>query len=625
MAGSVGMTIGGGSQGDTVAFSGGNSLTQQQIVAAVRNLIGTGDSIRPLNVDAPGSNGLAGKTNVTYYTEDANASVTAGLNQQVVDVIGSGQDTLNGATDGSTLIYSGNDAADTFNVRATTVPGGMIYIHGGDGADILNLAAGTTVQAGLGAGSNIVNLQGSNLTIYDGGTYTVDVTKGADNSITDILGPIAINFSNGTTTSPTGGSGTQLLTLADNSTISVAAGFLSGAMSVSGGNQTVELAGNGEALTLTGAKDTINITGGSNTVTTFGAENIKITASGRKDNLMLGGKSTVSIDGTGSSTVTANGTKLSFALSATAVNLTLSGAHDTVSITAGKNMVSASGDELVKITGSGGADTLSVGSKSTIYAGGAKIGAVLVKSSDQTVTINGTDAVLTLSGSGDSVMIKNTDDTVNITAGKQSVTATKATHVKISGNGGNDTLSLAAGSTIALSGRDVIHLVGGGPLKIAPASSATIFGGSAALTFTAAKGGSDMVILGSGAATLTAGANAHETFVATDGNAVFKHGVGGTDLFYGGSKHDTMSGAGNDRKGSDTFLFESTQKGGTHLITAFKSGQDHIDLIGYSAKAIAAALANQKYSHGTAVITLADHTKITVTGLAHKLTGSDVI
>ena len=85
-----------------------------------------------------------------------------------------------------------------------------------------------------------------------------------------------------------------------------------------------------------------------------------------------------------------------------------------------------------------------------------------------------------------------------------------------------------------------------------------------------------------------------------------------------------MVGAGTDKTHTDLFQFNKNT-GGNHTIQAFTSGKDTIDLHGYTAAELSKAVSDgaKSFKGGTETITLADHTKITITNLKAALTAKD--
>jgi serralysin len=156
---------------------------------------------------------------------------------------------------------------------------------------------------------------------------------------------------------------------------------------------------------------------------------------------------------------------------------------------------------------------------------------------------------------------------------------------------GHDTLSLYQGGTISQlgsAGRDTIHIGTGtttifesghatvtGPYSSGAFGSATIFGGE--LKVTESHGFTKETAV-SGKMTLI-GSSAPTEFIGGTGSTSMVGGKG-SDTFIGGAGHDAMTGGA----GKDLFEFVSSEKGGTHLIKDFVSGQDQLYLEGHTLK-----------------------------------------
>ena len=220
---------------------------------------------------------------------------------------------------------------------------------------------------------------------------------------------------------------------------------------------------------------------------------------------------------------------------------------------------------------------------------------------------NGNDAITVSGGTGfvqvgagtdnieiyddGTVVAGNGDDSINIggsgqvTAGggNDSVTLHNNGHLTI--GAGFDTISLIDSGTITqlgASGVDTISPLGYGSDTIFeagkafvgnPYGTATISGGELKVINQPGVHTLDAV---SGKATLIGGEYSN-TFMGGTGAVVMQGGLG-ADTFVGGSGSDTMTG------GSNTNLFEflAGDKGGSHVITNFVSGQDQLYLEGQS-------------------------------------------
>ena len=176
-----------------------------------------------------------------------------------------------------------------------------------------------------------------------------------------------------------------------------------------------------------------------------------------------------------------------------------------------------------------------------------------------------------------------------VVAGGGNDTITITDKGKIVVGAGHDTLSLYKGGVISQlgsGGRDTIHIGTGttkifeqghatvtGPYSGGAFGAATIFGGELKVT---ESHGITKDIAVSGKMTLL-GSAAPTEFVGGTGSTSMVGG-NGKDTFIGGTGRDTMSGGA----GKDLFEFVHAEKGGTHLIKDFVSGQDHLYLEGHT-------------------------------------------
>lgn len=112
---------------------------------------------------------------------------------------------------------------------------------------------------------------------------------------------------------------------------------------------------------------------------------------------------------------------------------------------------------------------------------------------------------------------------------------------------------------------------------------------------------------GSGNATLL-GNGGNNYF--TTGSGKTSGGAGSTDTFVGGAGFDAMDAAGAK---SAIFQFDSATGGGTHVIQSFDSVHDKLHLVGYDTKQV---LAGARVVGGSTILTLSDHTTITLQGFS---------
>ena len=295
--------------------------------------------------------------------------------------------------------------------------------------------------------------------------------------------------------------------------------------------------------------------------------------------------------------------------------------------TASTDTTLAAGVQVQEIVDNGtGNDTLLGGHQTSIIIG---------NNANDTIDVEGKDTVYTGSGNNTVTFEKGaSSDYLFLGSGNNTVNSLSTTHLSVDGGdnggkgelnlGGHDTIDLygnlnltvtgGKGSTIDGSGNDTITL-GTGSFTIAEKGSATVLGGSGPLKFTGG-GGTDSVVAGSGLATLVGGSGSEYFSAGNQGANVLMQAGTGSDTFVGGTGSDSMTGAGAT---SNLYEFSTTAGGGTHDIYNFTSGRDHIHLAGYDS---AAALSSAQTVHGNTVITLSDHTQVTLVGFTH-LTGSD--
>jgi Ca2+-binding RTX toxin-like protein len=205
--------------------------------------------------------------------------------------------------------------------------------------------------------------------------------------------------------------------------------------------------------------------------------------------------------------------------------------------------------------------TISVGGgdKNVVIYGN---GTVFAGNGNDTITIHGKGSVLAGSGN-DSISVGGRGG-ITVGSGSDTVTLWGSGNFHQDSSLGNDTITLGFGSdTIFEAGNATVHGVFG---------DASISGGTLAF---ANKGTTHVEDALSGAATLVGGQYSNE-FVGGSGTTVMKGGLG-NDTFVSGSGDETMSGG----KGANVFAFIG-DAGGTHVITNFVSGHDHLYLEGYS-------------------------------------------
>jgi len=324
-------------------------------------------------------------------------------------------------------------------------------------------------------------------------------------------------------------------------------------------------------------------------------------------------------------------------------NLVLDGALAPTTVTAGANVqalfdTGGGQDTLVGntattlfVANSAGDSISSAAAASTIIGGAGSdtvsaVGSVTAYLEDGNNQVNLGGGALSLLGTGG-------DDTVNVVAGKNTVTADYKATLDLSGNGTTDQVTLAAGSSVYISGSNVttnitgnhetivitgsnehINLIGSGDkIIIAGGTNDTITystpGKGKGHAATVIGGGDDS----KGKKHITAGAAS----TIHGGRATFVHAAGEHNVFTGTRHADTMVGALHDKTGgSDLFKLDATVHS-THTITAFSSQHDTISIGHISQKQLVADLRHATITgagaHTTTVFT-SDNTKITIVG-----------
>lgn len=282
--------------------------------------------------------------------------------------------------------------------------------------------------------------------------------------------------------------------------------------------------------------------------------------------------------------------------------------------------VSRTGD--ASLSGGGGANQFWLG------AGAAAIDSdgvdtIVAGSGDVTIT-GGANAISAVDGHSDLVFGG---------AGK----LTFANHV------GNSTVSGGSGSATLLGGHGSALLFGGkagGNYLVAGQGSSTLFGGGGGDVLFAKGSGGDVLVAGGDNATLYGGSSSgNDLYVGGAGRNVIAAGSGsdtvagcagqstvfagaGSDLIFGADGGGAVvAGTGNATlvggRGGELYAVFSGRAGGDVLIDHFRPGTDHLTLPGFSAQSIAAAFAAQTDHAGSALVVLADGTRITFAGLSH--------
>ena len=169
------------------------------------------------------------------------------------------------------------------------------------------------------------------------------------------------------------------------------------------------------------------------------------------------------------------------------------------------------------------------------------------------------------------------------------------------GNSGGDLLVAGAGNETLTSAGETRGSYGIG-------TGAMIYGGTGADVLVAG-GLSDTEVAGSGAATMFGGAGL-TLLDAGSGADVIVTGTGGA-FVQGGSGQATIQAG----LGANTLVFLNGQGGGTDVVDGFKVGTDRLSLRGFGGGVQAGVTGSQAVG-GSTVLTLADNTRITLTGVA---------
>lgn len=169
-------------------------------------------------------------------------------------------------------------------------------------------------------------------------------------------------------------------------------------------------------------------------------------------------------------------------------------------------------------------------------------------------------------------------------------------HDRLAAGGGNDLLDGGAGSDRLLGGRgrDQLHGGGGADRLLGGADHDTLRGGSGR-DLLAGEAGNDRLVGDSENDRLEGGAGHDRLFGGIDDDVLLGHGgidrlfgQAGADRLYGGAGADLLDGgSGSDRlsggSGADIFRYQAStdSRSGRHadLITDFRPGSDHLDLV----------------------------------------------
>jgi len=541
--------------------AGGSEDTIQVIGYANYTLAQEGANLRII-LDGSNSILLIGVNQASFTAADINIPLAGGGNDPTTgpdNLTGtSGNDTIDALAGDDTVSGLGGDDTLTGNT-------GVDVLHGGDNNDTLNGGADADT---LNGGADADTLNG------DAGDDTLDGGDGND----------ALN----------GGTGNDTFLFSTGGDVDTITGFTAG-----------------------GSEDTINVTGyASYTLAQEGA-NLRIILDGSNSILLIGVNQAaftaadinIPLAGGGNTPTTGNDV------------LTGTAAADVIDALAGDDTVSGlAGDDT--LTGNTGADTLNGGDNNDTLNGG-----------DNNDTLNGDAGTDTLNGDAG-------NDTINGGAGNDA----------LNGGTGNDTFLFSTGGGVdTITGftaggvEDQIQVTGyasytlaqeGADLRIIlDGSNSILLLGVSQASFTAADiniplgGGGGNVINGTAGADNLSGTAAADEINGLGGNDTLS-GQGGNDTLNGGDGSDTLrgnagddilvGGAGNDTlngaTGVDTFLFNSALFGADR-IGDFDNGVDKIkiNIAGVDDFSDLTVTAN---AAGNAVITLADGSQITLTGVS---------
>jgi len=281
------------------------------------------------------------------------------------------------------------------------------------------------------------------------------------------------------------------------------------------------------------------------------------------------------------------------------------------------------------ISSTAAASTIIGGAGSDTVSAQGNISAYLEGGSNQ---VNLSNGALDLLGTGG-------NDTVNVIAGSNTVTAAYKTTIDLSGDGTKDKISLATGSTVSITGSNVVATITGNnetiyingsneSISLIGSGDKVIFVGGSNDTVTYSspgKGGGN----GNGhSATVIGGGDDHDKgkghAVLGSGSstihghkAAFAHVPGEHNVFTAGQHSATMSGALADTVGgTDLFKLDAAVRS-HHTITAFSSQSDTISIAHVTEKQLRVGFAHATITGGgahTTTILTADHTRITIVG-----------
>lgn len=500
-----------------LVFTGSGALN-------LKNITDTGTTIK--TYDASASTG-----NITVTGDNATSNTITG---------GAGNDTLEGAA-GSDVVTggAGNDQItggagndhldggagdDTIVLSAVTVDD---TVSGGEGTDVLSLAAAVGYTATLNSGVGITGFE----TIKTTGSLTQDFLGLAGNTITK-----AVTGSNST------------VTLRETAITSVDA-------STSGANGTLSIGqatdGTADAMAVT-LGSVLGVSNAQLTLNTVDTETVTVDSVGANGNTLTLGNNTAGTTATATAAAVA-------AAAATATDLT------GITITGSKNLVvTASSKNTALATVNADAftgDTLEV----TANSGTTQAAMTVTAPTGTSATINtgkGADTVTV--GDGGTALA----NTINTGDGADTIVSGAGVDTINSGDDGGSITSGAGNDNITSGdGADTITLGDGDDTVVTSGAGADIIdGGAGNDTVTTSAAGADSITGGTGNDNLSGGAD-NDTLDGGAGNDTL-NGDAGNDSIVGGDGNDTISdGAGND-----------VVSGGDGVDTiSITSGNDNVD------------------------------------------------
>ncbi len=317
-----------------------------------------------------------------------------------------------------------------------------------------------------------------------------------------------------------------------------------------------------------------------------------------------------------------NSNTLSFATTSTGVNvnlgqsgtqtvapgdsLTLSGAFQTLIGGGGNDNLIAGRASKVLMFGGTGDDTLSA-------SGGSSISLVGGTGNDTLSASSETNAVL-ISGLGNAVLTQTGGSSITMFGGtgNDTLSSTGGSSITLVGGTGNDTLSSSGGTGLLLQGgagnSQLLTQTGG--------SSITMFGGTGNDTLSPSGGSSITLVGGTGNDTLSSTGGIGIVLQGAAGNSILMQTGGSSITMFGGTGNDTLSSTGGSSitlvagTGSDTVSTNSsgslllggagtallTQTGGSSITMFGGTGNDTLSSTGGSSITLVAGTGNDSLS-----------------------------